>query len=379
MKISVSRPILLNGLANCLGVIERKSTIPILAYIVIEASTEPSMIRIMASSKDMDILSSHDADVEKQGIAAFPGRKFYEIIREMDSDVIRIDVDKKHKITIRGGNAAYELPGLSPDDFPNIHGSQDITTFKVSAPALRDLIDWTSFAICKDEMRGNLCGVFLETEDDAENARRIKLTATDGHRLAYAYSHPEDAGDFALEKGVIIPKKSISEIRGLLDGVEYDIEISVENGRLFLINGNITYSTCLVDGTYPDYRRVLPIQDDVATVLVFDRDVLRSVLKRISVMTTEAYNAVVITIDEETVTFSTTHPDLGKVSENIDVHHDAIHITIGFNCDYLMDAVKVIKDRDAIFQILKGQENKRMIIKGADNDQHTCVLMALKV
>ena len=254
MEFNIKRNLFLNGIQKTLGIVERKTTMPILNNILIR--TEEGKIKIVATDKEMGLISRYDAEIINPGDTTLSAKKLYEMIRELQGEDIHLVKNENHHVTVTSQKVIYKIHGVPADEYPNVLESDDIPYYKIPGAVLRDLIRGSSFAVSTDEMRINLNGVFFETEDSV-NGPRLKMTATDGHRLAMAYSQPGEHGGLLLEKGIIIPRKGLLEIRKLVEEEAEDVLVGIDHGMFFVKTKDTTLKVSLIDAEYPDYRRVV--------------------------------------------------------------------------------------------------------------------------
>ena len=372
MEFTIKRNTLLNGIQKTLGIVERKTTIPILNNILIR--TEDSRIKIVATDKEMGLISRYDADILQPGEITLSAKKLHEMVRELQGEDIHLLKSDNHQVTMTAQKVLYKIHGLPADDYPNVLETDDIKYFTISGHVLYSLIRETLFAVSTDEMRPNLNGVFFEVEDSV-NGPRLKMSATDGHRLAMAYSQPGEHGGLMLEKGVIIPRRGLMEIRKLAEDEEGDILIGVDHGMFFVKTKDTTLKISLIDGEYPDYRRVIPL--DKGALLRFDKNSFLHALKRMNVMSSERYNGVILILATNRLIMNSTNPDVGEANDEIEVSYEGEELRVGYNVNYLIDAIEVVDDADVLFELRAGM--KPGMVRAVGDDHYACVVMPLKV
>ena len=372
MEFKIKKNIFLSGIQKTLGIVDRKTTMPILNNILIR--TEEGRIKIVATDKELGLISRYDADVIQPGDITLSAKKLYEMIRELQGDEIHLVKQENHQVTLTSQKVLYKIHGLPADDFPNVLEADDITYYKIQGAVLRDLIRLTFFAVSTDEMRVNLNGVFFETEDSI-NGPRLKMSATDGHRLAMAYSQPGEHGGLILEKGLILPRKGLQEIRKIVEEETDEVMIGVDHGMFFVKTKDTVLKVSLIDGEYPDYRRVVPV--DEGTLLRFDRGAVLHALKRMNVMSSERYNGVILTLAENRLILNSTNPDVGEANDEIEVAYEGEEIRVGYNVNYMIEAIEVVDDAEVLFEMRPGM--KPGVVRTVGDDHYACVVMPLKV
>ena len=305
----------------------------------------------------------------------YPARKLYEMIREIQGESIQVETNESHRVTVTCQKIIYKIPGLSADDFPSVLDDRtNVNFYSMKGHLIEGLIRKTSFAMSGDEMRKNLNGVFVETVDDG-GKKRLRMIATDGHRLAMANADIGEAAFFALEKGIIIPRKGLSEIRRLIEDAPEEIFVGVRQGMCIIKTDSTMLRVSLVDAEYPDYKRVMPAEKGV--VVKFEKDAILHALRRMSVISSERYSGVIIALSDGKMVLESTNPDVGEAKEEIEVAYHEKDIQVGYNVKYLIDAIEVIGDEKIAFEIGVGM--KPGVIRSFNNDDYMCIVMPLKV
>ena len=373
MEFTIKRNTFLAGIQKTLGIVERKTTMPILSNILVRTE-DGGQIKIVATDKELGLISRYSAEIIQPGDITVSAKKLYEMVRELQGEDIHIKKGDNHQVTLMSQKVLYKIHGLPADEFPNVLENEDITFHTIQGQVLRDLIRKTSFAISTDEMRINLNGVYFETEDSV-NGPRLKMAATDGHRLAVAYSQPGEHGGLIMAKGVIIPRKGLMEIRKLIEDEEKEIMIGLDHGMFFVKTKDTTLKISLIDAEYPDYRRVVPV--DKGTLLRFEKNAVLHALKRMNVMSSERYNGVIMTLTNNRLVLNSTNPDVGEANDEIEVSYEGEEIRVGYNVNYMIDAIDVVDDADVLFEIRAGM--KPGMVRTIGDDRYACVVMPLKV
>ncbi len=333
MKATIERAILLKALGHVQSVVERRNTIPILSNVLIEARDDGSL-RLMATDLDLQVDESVAAQVSQAGATTVPAHTFFDIVRKLPegSQVELAAADGKMQVV--AGRARFNLSTLPRDDFPVIAEGELPTRFELPAATLRQIIDKTRFAISSEETRYYLMGIFLHVADD-----KLKAAATDGHRLArITLPRPEGAEGMP---DIIIPKKCVQELRKLLDEVEGTAEVSLSPTKVRFGLGSAVLTSKLIDGTFPDYNRVIPTGND--KLLKLDPRSFAAGVDRVATIASEKTRAVKMSVDRDKVTLSVTSPESGTATEEIAADYGSDNIEIGFNARYLMDILAQIE------------------------------------
>src|SRR3954449_470946 len=330
MKATIERAVLLKSLGHVQSVVERRNTIPILSNVLLDAREDGS-IRLMATDLDLQVDESVPATVAQPGATTVSAHTLFDIVRKLpEGSQVQLTA-AEGRMTIVAGRARFNLSTLPRDDFPVIAEGELPTRFELPAATLRQIIDKTRFAISTEETRYYLNGIFLHVADDAQPV--LKAAATDGHRLARV-TVPRPAGAEGMPD-VIIPRKCVAELRKLLDEVDGTVQISLSETKIRFGLGNAILTSKLIDGTFPDYSRVIPTAND--KLLKIDPRSFEEGVDRVSTIASEKTRAVKMTLDRDRVTLSVTSPENGTASEEVSADYGADGLEIGFNARYLLD------------------------------------------
>ncbi|MBP8981390.1 MAG: DNA polymerase III subunit beta [Syntrophobacterales bacterium] len=372
MEFHIGRDTFLYGIQKTLGIVERKTTIPILNNILLR--TEDDRIKIVATDKEIGLISRYDAKVSVPGDITLSAKKLYEMVREIQGETVHFVKNDQHQVTMTSGKAIYRIPGLPADEYPQVVEVENVPLYRISGPMLAELIRKIVFAVSTDEIRVHLNGAFLETEGAGQDAR-LKMVATDGHRLAVALGPVGSSGGMELEKGVIIPRKGLGEIRKIA-AEEQEVEIGCDHGMFIMKTKNLTIKVSLIDAEYPDYRRVIPTEKGAS--LHFGRDKVLHALRRMSVISNDRYNGVIVTLGKDLMVLNSNNPDVGEANDEIEVSYAGEEeVGVSYNVNYLIDAIEVIDEEEVSMEINVGM--KPGVIRGLGNDNYLCIVMPLKL
>lgn len=341
MKATIERATLLRCLSHVQSVVERRNTIPILSNVLIEAAGDGT-VKIMATDLDLQVVESFAAvSVEGAGALTVSAHLLFDIARKLPegSQVVLEAAD--NRLTVKAGRSRFQLPTLPRDDFPVIVEGDLPTSFELPAKVLAELIDKTRFAISTEETRYYLNGIFLHVSDDGQPV--LKAAATDGHRLArYTLARPEGAEGMP---DVIVPRKAVGELRKLLDeALDSNVEIDLSASKIrFTLGGEggVVLTSKLIDGTFPDYSRVIPTGND--KLLKLDPKSFFQGVDRVATIATEKTRAVKMALDNDRVTLSVNSPDNGTAAEEVPAQYSSDGFEIGFNANYLKDILHQIE------------------------------------
>ena len=370
MKATIERATLLKGLSHVQSVVERRNTIPILSNVLLDA--RDGALRMMATDLDLQINESVAADVEQPGAITVSAHTLFDIARKLpDGSQVQLAA-AEGRMTIMAGRARFSLGTLPRDDFPVIAEGELPTRFELPAETLKQVIDKTRFAISTEETRYYLNGIFLHVSEDAGRPV-LKAAATDGHRLARV-TMPRPEGSDGMPD-VIVPRKCVAELRKLLDEVDGSVGVSLSPTKIRFDLGQAVLTSKLIDGTFPDYSRVIPTGND--KILRLDPQSLRESVDRVATIATEKTRAVKMALDRDKVTLSVTSPENGTAAEEVPGDYTSSSFEIGFNSRYLLDILGQI-DGDAV-EVHLNDAAAPTLIRENDKSSALYVLMPMRV
>ncbi|MES2057968.1 MAG: DNA polymerase III subunit beta [Pseudomonadota bacterium] len=330
MKATIERATLLKGLSHVQSVVERRNTIPILSNVLIEATAEGGL-KLMATDLDLQINETVAAAVDQPGATTVSAHTLFDIARKLPEGSQVSLAAAEGKLTIMAGRAKFQLGTLPRDDFPVIAEGELPVSFELPAETLKQIIDKTRFAISTEETRYYLNGIFWHVSDDPLPV--LKAAATDGHRLARVTMPRPDGAESMPD--VIIPRKCIAELRKLLEEIDGSVGVSLSPTKIRFDLGQALLTSKLIDGTFPDYSRVIPTGND--KILKIDPRSFEEGVDRVSTIATEKTRAVKMALDRDKITLSVTSPENGTAAEEVPGEYAATSFEIGFNSRYLLD------------------------------------------
>jgi DNA polymerase-3 subunit beta len=366
MKATIERATLLKGLSHVQSAVERRNTIPVLSNVLIEAAD--GGIKLMATDLDLQIVDIIAAAVDQPGGTTVSAHTLFDIVRKLpEGSQVQISV-AEGKMAIAAGRARFNLATLPRDDFPVIAEGELPTRFELPAATLKLIIDKTRFAISTEETRYYLNGIFLHVADDM-----LKAAATDGHRLArVTVPRPDGAGGMP---DVIVPRKAVGELRKLLDEVDGSVEVSLSASKIRFGLGTAVLTSKLIDGTFPDYTRVIPTAND-KLLRIGARSLMESV-DRVATIASEKTRAVKMALDRDRVTLSVTSPENGTAAEEVSGDYPGGALEIGFNARYLLDILGQIESDDV--EVHLADAAAPTLIRENDSAAALYVLMPMRV
>jgi DNA polymerase III subunit beta len=371
MKATVERATLLKSLGHVQSVVERRNTIPILSNVLIEAS-ESGSIKLTATDLDLQVVETFAAEVESAGAITVSAHTLFEIARKLpEGSQVQLNA-ADGRMAVNAGRARFSLATLPRDDFPMIAEGELPTSFELPAASLIQIIDKTRFAISTEETRYYLNGIFFHVTEDGEPV--LKAAATDGHRLARV-TIPRPAGAEGMPD-IIIPRKCIAEIRKLLDeSGDANIQIDLSASKIRFTLNNAVLISKLIDGTFPDYNRVIPQGND--KLLKIDPKAFSQGVDRVATIATEKTRAVKMALDTDKITLSVTSPENGTAAEEVSGEYKSDGFEIGFNARYLMDILGEIEGD--VVELHLADASAPTLIRENDKAPALYVLMPMRV
>ncbi len=371
MKATIERATLLKGLSHVQSVVERRNTIPILSNVLLEATE--GALKMMATDLDLQINESVAAAVDQPGSTTVSAHTLFDIARKLpEGSQVQLTA-AEGRMTIVAGRARFSLGTLPRDDFPVIAEGELPTQFELPAETLKQIIDKTRFAISTEETRYYLNGIFLHVAGGDGSDPVLKAAATDGHRLArVTMPRPEGAEGMP---DVIVPRKCVAELRKLLDEVDGSVGVSLSGTKIRFDLGRAILTSKLIDGTFPDYSRVIPTGND--KILKLDPKSFMEGVDRVSTIATEKTRAVKMALDRDRITLSVTSPENGTAAEEVPGEYTAAGFEIGFNSRYLLDILGQI-DGDLV-EVHLADASAPTLIRENDKSPALYVLMPMRV
>lgn len=368
MKFTIDKGNFLKVLQRIQGIVEKRNTMPILANVLIEASG--GKINISATDLEVFIKDSSVANVTEEGSVTVNARKLFEIVKELPDNSIDISRGKEDKVTVKAGKAKFNIMGLPSKDFPVFPAIDETKLEAVESYSLKDMIDKTSFAVSTDETRYNINGFLLEKEDT-----RIRMVATDGHRLAFIEKKDINGVASAEKEGVLLPRKGVMEMRKLLDEKEGRFFLGVTEKSAVMKKDDTLISVRLLEGEFPDYKKVIPRDNDKEVLA--DRSNLLHSLKRVSILSSDKIKGVKFIFSNSNLTVSSSSPDIGEATEEIDIEYGGEDIDIAFNARYFIDMLEAVVE-DKIRIALKDSLSPGFI-RPMGNEEYTYIIMPMRL
>lgn len=372
MRITIERANFLKSLNHVQSVVERRNTIPILSNVLLQA--DKGKLSLTATDLDIEVVETVAADVVRSGATTASAHTLYDIVRKLpEGSQVQLDFNEGDgRLMLSAGRSRFQLQALPKDDFPALAAGQLPHKFTLSTPEVVSLIDKTRFAVSTEETRYYLNGIYLHAHGEKGKVL-LKAVATDGHRLA-RFELPAPKGAAELP-GIIIPRKTIGEVRKLLEDSEGQVEISASETKIRFAVGSITLTSKLIDGTFPEYQRVIPTGND--KVLEVVRDELKDAVDRVSTVSSEKSRAVRLNLEKGKLLLNVVSAETGSATEELIVDYNSSSIEIGFNARYIIEILERIEGAKASFHF--SDSGSPTLVRECDGDAALYVLMPMRV
>lgn len=372
MRLIIERNALLKALNHVTSVVERRNTIPILSNVLLNAKGKS--VTLTSTDLDIEVVETVQAEVSGEGSTTVPAHMFHDIVRKL-SDGAQVELSlgpDDGRMALVSGPAKFALQVLPPDDFPDMSAGKMSHAFELSAIELKRLIDKSRFAISTEETRYYLNGIYLHSADSG-GSERLRAVATDGHRLAQVEADlPKGAEGMP---GVIVPRKTVLEVHKLLEDGEKSVNIELSQSKIRFSVDDVVLTSQLIDGTFPDYGRVIPQNND--KVLKLSNAEFAHAVDLVSTLSSDKSRAVKMKVGDGKLTLSVNNPDSGSATEELDANYSADELEIGFNARYLLDISNQLESDEAEF--LLSDAGSPTMVRDLDDASALYVLMPMRV
>lgn len=371
MELTVKKEDLAKGLAKSQSVVERRTSMPILSNVLLEAKDDH--IFVAATDLETSFSGAYPARVSSQGRLTVPARKLYEIVKELPGEEVYLKEKENHYLHLAAGRANYDLVGMSAEDFPELPQVEDIPELTLDGEILAEMIEKTFFSISQEETRFNLAGLFVQKRR-LDEGPRLRFVSTDGHRLSLIDREVPGLEDFTLEEGVIIPRKGVAEMRKLAEeGGE--ITLGLSNSFAVVKKDEVVLVQRMQEGAFPDYEVVVPKGTKLnATV---NRQAFAEVLRRMAIMATDRYSGVKLNFKEGLLEVVSQNPDLGEAREALEMDYSGEPFSVGFNARYFLDLCGAMRSEEISLGFVDDQNP--CLVKGEADPGFLAVVMPMRI
>ncbi|RPE80119.1 DNA polymerase III subunit beta [Vulcaniibacterium tengchongense] len=365
MRFSLQREVFLKPLAQVVNVVERRQTLPVLANLLVQV--QDGQLSLTGTDLEVEMVSRIQVDEAQDGETTIPARKLFEIVRALP-DGSKVTVSQSgDKIAVQAGRSRFSLSSLPANDFPSIDEVEATERVKVPEAALKELIERTAFAMAQQDVRYYLNGLLFDLREAS-----LRCVATDGHRLALCEATLEHNG---AKRQLIVPRKGVQELQRLLEGGERELELEMGRSHLRVKRDDVTFTSKLIDGRFPDYEAVIPIGADREVRI--EREALRAALQRAAILSNEKYRGVRLEVSPGLLKISAHNPEQEEAQEEVEADTRVDDLAIGFNVNYLLDALTALRDEHVVLALRDA--NSSALVREAANERCRHVVMPLRL
>ncbi len=366
MRFSLQREVLLKPLAQVVNVVERRQTLPVLANLL--ARVEGDLLSLTGTDLEVEMVARTHVDDAQSGEITIPARKLFEIVRALpDGSKVTI-AQAGDKVTVSAGRSRFTLASLPANDFPALDEVDATERVRVGEAGLKELIERTAFAMAQQDVRYYLNGLLFDLRDNA-----LRCVATDGHRLAMCEAVLEET--VQTKRQIIVPRKGVLELQRLLEGSDRQLELEMGRSHIRVKRDDVTFTSKLIDGRFPDYEAVVPIGADREVKI--DREAFRASLQRAAILSNEKYRGVRIEVSPGQLKINAHNPEQEEAQEEIEAETKVDSLVIGFNVNYLLDALSALRDEHVVLQLR--DSNSSALVREASSEKCRHVVMPLRL
>ena len=366
MRFSLQREALLKPLAQVVNVVERRQTLPVLANLLTQVSA--GQLSLTGTDLEVEMVSRVAVDDAQDGETTIPARKLFDIVRALP-DGSKVTLSQSgEKITVQAGRSRFTLSSLPANDFPSVDEVEATERVSVPETALKELIERTAFAMAQQDVRYYLNGLLFDLAD-----KRLRCVATDGHRLALCETALEEA--VPTKRQIIVPRKGVQELQRLLEGGDRTVVLEMGRNHIRIKRDDVTFTSKLIDGRFPDYEAVIPIGADREVLI--DREALRAALQRAAILSNEKYRGVRLEMSPGLVRINAHNPEQEEAQEEVEAETRVDALAVGFNVNYLLDALSALRDEQVVLQLRDA--NSSALVREASSARCRHVVMPLRL
>lgn len=365
MRFSLQREVLLKSLSQVVNVIERRQTLPVLSNLLVQV--QENQIYLTGTDLEVEMVARCEAQETENGETTIPARKFFDIVRALpDGSTVRI-AQHGDKAEVRAGKSRFSLMSLPARDFPAIEEMDANEQIQIAEAGLKELIERTAFSMAQQDVRYYLNGLLFDFREND-----LRCVATDGHRLALCETQLESTG---IKRKIIVPRKGVQELQRLLEGGDRTISLEIGRSHIRIKRDDVTFTSKLIDGNFPDYEAVIPIGADKK--ITVDREALRAALDRTKILSNEKYRGVRVEISPNLLKVQSNNPEQEEAQDEVEAETSVSGLAIGFNVNYLLDALGALRDEKVVISMRDA--NSSALVQEASNDRSRHVVMPLRL
>lgn len=366
MRFTLQREAFLKPLAQVVNVVERRQTLPVLANFLVQV--RDGQLSLTGTDLEVEMVSRITVEDAEDGETTIPARKLFDIVRALP-DGSRVTVSQTgEKVTVQAGRSRFTLSTLPSNDFPSVDEVEATDRILIQEATLKELIERTAFAMAQQDVRYYLNGLLFDVRDSL-----LRCVATDGHRLALCETQL-DTGT-GNKRQIIVPRKGVSELQRLLDGGEREIELEIGRSHIRMKRDDAMFTSKLIDGRFPDYEAVIPIGAD--RLVTVEREMLKAALQRAAILSNEKYRGVRVEVSPGQLKISAHNPEQEEAQDEIEADTQVSDLAIGFNVNYLLDALSALRDEQVVIQLR--DSNSSALVREASNEKSRHVVMPLRL
>ena len=373
MEFKIDKEIFLKSLHKIQGIIEKRTSMPILSNVLLEATE--SVLHVTATDLEVGMKGIYPAVIISSGKITVGAKKLYEIVKELPNQEILFSTKDNDWVEIKCGKVQFNIVGLSSEEFPYFPAVKEDNLFEIESTLLKGMIEKTSYAICNDDTKYNLNGLFTKVEIDGDGNQILKMVATDGHRLSVANGTFKGTAGPELLKGVILPKKGIYELKKITDEDNGTLMFGFMDNSAVIKRGDSYMVMRLVDGEFPDYKRVIPAAND--RIITVNKEMFTHSVRRMAILSSEKFKGIMLEISASTIKISSSNPELGDAMEEIDITYGGESFSVRFNARYLLDVLAVAETENVEMKFK--DELSPSIITPEKADSFLAVIMPMRL
>jgi DNA polymerase-3 subunit beta len=366
MRFSLQREVLLKPLQQVVNVVERRQTLPVLANLLV--AVEGGRLSLTGTDLEVEMIARSDIEQAEDGETTIPARKLFEIVRALPDGSRLSFTLAGDRVTVQAGRSRFTLATLPAKEFPSVDDLELVERIHVPEAALKELIERTAFAMAQQDVRFYLNGLLFDLRENA-----LRCVATDGHRLALCEAGLPDGAK--TRKQIILPRKGVLELQRLLEGGDRIVELEVGRNHVRMRREDVTFTSKLIDGRFPDYEAVIPIGADKEVRM--EREVLRAALQRAAILSNEKYRGVKIEISPGQVRIVAHNPEQEEAVEEVEAQTTVDGLSVGFNVTYLLDALSALREEHVLLNLRDA--NSSVLVREAGHSRSRHVVMPLRL